>query len=225
MKGDITRFSNPDISFSGDSTAPDPIAKWSGTFFFSKRLLDILSAVIGLVTAVVVALILLVLNPFFNPGPLLFKQKRMGLWGRPFTLWKFRTMTGDPSGAERGPVAPLEEDRITALGRFLRRSRIDELPNFFSVLIGEMSLVGPRPDLWSHALWFRDNIPWYAQRIRVRPGITGLAQIRGGYADQIISINRKARYDYHYISRGSARMELYIILRTISVMIFGTGAK
>lgn len=201
------------------------LADWSSVFRLGKRSLDILSAVLGLGLALFFAAVLLILNPFFNPGPLLFKQQRMGMWGRPFTMWKFRSMTQATEGAERDPTSPLETDRITPLGRFIRRSRIDELPNFWSVLSGEMALVGPRPDVWEHAQWFTENIRYYKYRVRVRPGITGLAQIRGGYADQIISINRKARYDYHYIRHGSAMMELYIILRTVSVMIFGTGAK
>jgi lipopolysaccharide/colanic/teichoic acid biosynthesis glycosyltransferase len=126
---------------------------------------------------------------------------------------------------ERLPTDPLETERITRLGQFIRRTRIDELPNFLTVLTGEMALVGPRPDIWDHAAWFTDNIPYYKYRARVKPGITGLAQIRGGYADQLISINRKARYDYYYVRHGTIRLEAYIIVKTVSVMVLGTGAK
>ncbi|MEO0524812.1 MAG: sugar transferase [Pseudomonadota bacterium] len=187
--------------------------------------MDIISSIIGLGIAAVAAVVLLVVNPLLNPGPLFFKQKRMGMWGRPFTMWKFRSMTCSDGEKLRDPTDPLESHRITPLGRFIRRSRIDELPNFLSVLKGDMALVGPRPDVWDHARWFSENIPYYKYRVRARPGITGLAQIRGGYADQLITINRKARYDYYYIRHGSALLDIYIILRTVSVMLFGTGAK
>lgn len=221
LKGDLSSLKPAALK----PPALNALADWPSVFRLGKRSLDILSALLGLFLATIAAVFLLILNPFFNPGPLLFKQQRMGMWGRPFTMWKFRSMAAAADGAERDPTSPLETDRITPLGHFIRRSRIDELPNFWSVLSGEMALVGPRPDVWEHAQWFTDNIPYYKYRVRVRPGITGLAQIRGGYADEVITINRKARYDYYYIRHGSAMMEVYIILRTVSVMLFGTGAK
>lgn len=223
--GNKSGLAYPEIGLKGELSVLRPRAGRSSVFRVSKRSLDILSALAGLICAAVAAVFLLVLNPFFNPGPLLFKQQRMGMWGRPFVMWKFRSMTGCTGAAERDPTDPLETERITPLGHFIRRTRIDELPNFWSVLTGDMALVGPRPDVWGHAVWFTANIPYYKYRVRVRPGITGLAQIRGGYADEVITINRKARYDYHYIRHGSAMMDVYIILRTVSVMIFGTGAK
>ena len=209
----------------GDPSLLNPIEGWSLAFLLSKRSIDIAAAFLGLVIALIAAMFLIMLNPIFNPGPLLYKQVRMGKHGRPFTMWKFRSMIATFGSEERLPTDPLETDRITRLGKFIRRARIDELPNFLSVLTGEMALVGPRPDVWDHATWFTSNIPYYKYRARVKPGITGLAQIRGGYADQLISINRKARYDYYYIHHGTIRMEAYIIAKTISVMFFGTGAK
>ncbi len=202
-----------------------PLVGWSPLFLFSKRTVDVISAMVGLSMAVIAGFALLLLNPLFNPGPLLFKQERMGQWGRPFTMWKFRSMTQSKDTKKRLPTDPLESDRITRLGQFIRRTRIDELPNFFSVLTGDMALVGPRPDVWDHATWFTENIPYYKYRARVRPGITGLAQIRGGYADQLITINRKARYDYYYVRHGTFMLEVFIILTTVSVMLLGTGAK
>lgn len=225
MEDRVTEVLNPGRFLYDDPSSANQTNNWTFSFRASKKAIDTASAIVGLGFACVFGIVLLILNPWFNPGPLLFKQRRMGMWGKPFTMWKFRTMFECTGREERGPTAPLEEDRITPLGRFLRRSRIDELPNFLSVLTNDMSLVGPRPDLWDHAQWFSANIPFYKYRVRVRPGITGLAQIRGGYADQLISINRKARYDYYYIRHSSARMDLYILLRTFSVMIFGTGAK
>lgn len=208
-----------------DRAVWNPLEGWSPAFLLSKRTLDIFAALVGLGIAVLAGLVLLVLNPVLNPGPLLFKQLRMGKGGRPFTMWKFRSMTEAKETQHRLPTDPLESDRITRLGHFIRRTRIDELPNFISVLTGEMALVGPRPDTWDHATWFTENVRYYKYRARVRPGITGLAQIRGGYADQLITINRKARYDYYYVRHGTVMLEVYIILKTISVMFLGTGAK
>lgn len=171
-----------------------------------------------------VALVLLIVNPFFNPGPLFFRQERMGMGGRRFSMWKFRTMLCAPSNV-RAHDAPLEEDRITTLGRYLRKCRIDELPNIFNVLAGEMSLVGPRPDAYSHASEYLRSVPHYHYPMRVRPGITGLAQVRGGYADTERAIQRKARFDRFYVERSCGRMDLYIIWRTIYVMLTGFGAR
>lgn len=170
------------------------------------------------------ALILLCLNPFLNPGPLLFIQDRMGKNGACFRLWKFRTMV-PARKMQRAHNAPLESHRINSFGQFLRKSRIDELPNLINILRGEMSLVGPRPDAWEHAVVLVKTIGRYPGRFRARPGITGLAQIRNGYADCDRLIVRKARLDCIYIDRGCLRLELHIILQTVKIVLTGFGAK
>lgn len=170
------------------------------------------------------AFILLIANVFFNPGPLFYRQERMGLAGRKFVMWKFRTMRAD-GDQKRGHLDALELHRITPLGRYLRRSRLDELPNFINVLSGDMSVVGPRPDIWSHAVAQIEVVPHYRDRFDVRPGITGLAQVRLGYADSEDKVRKKARWDRVYVTRSRLGMEVYVILQTIRVMVTGFGAK
>lgn len=181
----------------------------------------------GLAIAVIpfivcLSVVFFLINPFVNPGPVFFKQKRMGKNGQPFTMWKFRTMV--PSDMEaRDPNAPVETDRIKPFGRFLRKSRLDELPNFINVLRGEMSVVGPRPDAYNHADTFAGKVIGYHERHRVLPGITGLAQVEMGYAEGEFETALKAKYDNIYVARGCGRMDVYIIRRTFGVILHGLG--
>lgn len=167
---------------------------------------------------------LTIVNPFVNPGPLFFRQERMGQGGRPFVMWKFRTMSESHSAA-RAHDAPLEHDRITKLGHFLRKTRMDELPNMFNIIKGDMSLVGPRPDAIEHARAYSVRIPRYRRRLAAKPGITGLAQVRSGYADTKRAVMLKARHDSFYIDRASLLLDLHIIWCTVGVVIRGTGAR
>jgi lipopolysaccharide/colanic/teichoic acid biosynthesis glycosyltransferase len=125
----------------------------------------------------------------------------------------------------RGPDDPLEAERITSVGRVLRRTRIDELPQFLNVIAGHMSLVGPRPDYWDHATHYLDFIPGYRQRHDVLPGITGLAQVDGGYAEGINATVEKTRHDLRYIRGSGMAMEFYVLWRTIHVVLTGFGAR
>ncbi len=194
------------------------------TFVVFKYVCDKGFAIATLPFVLCIALVLLVLNPAFNPGPLFFRQERMGMGGRRFTMWKFRTMKMTETKV-RGHDEPLEENRIRTFARFLRRSRIDELPNVLSILIGDMSLVGPRPDVWTHSTYYINTIAFYSERFQVRPGITGLAQVRGGYADTTRSIERKARLDYHYVKHSRIKLDLHILWCTVIVVLTGFGAK
>lgn len=203
---------------------PASLATPSRRFRLFKRSVDLAFSVAALPVIGSTALALLCLNPVLNPGPLFFRQQRMGLHGKPFVVWKFRTMLPCPVGL-RAHDAPVEEDRITPLGAVLRRYRIDELPNFLNVLRGEMSLVGPRPDAWEHAIEFNDTIPRYRERFRVRPGITGFAQVRVGYAESLDIVRRKARYDQLYVRTARSKTDLYILGQTVRVVLTGFGAK
>lgn len=189
-----------------------------------KRCFDILVAVLAAPVVLGLAACLVLVNPVWNPGPLFFRQVRMGRGCRPFTLIKFRSMSPCPEMA-RGPTDPVETDRITPIGRWLRRTRLDELPQFFNVLRGDMSVVGPRPDFWDHAIHYADIVPDYRLRYRVRPGITGLAQVDGGYAEGIEEIFEKTRHDLDYLTRSGFRMEGYVLWRTALVMLTGFGAR
>jgi len=189
-----------------------------------KRAADILIGIAALPVILVAALVLYLINPIWNAGPLFFLQTRMGRDCRPFRAVKFRTMH-PADEILRGPDDPLDAHRITPLGQFLRRSRIDELPQFFNVLAGQMSVIGPRPDFWDHAIYYLDAIPGYRQRHIVRPGISGLAQVDGGYAEGVEKTVEKTRLDLHYIRSSSLRMELYVLWRTIQVVWTGFGAR
>ena len=130
-----------------------------------------------------------------------------------------------PSHRAAGDVKALGPQRITPLGQFIRRTRIDELPQFINVLRGDMSLVGPRPDFWDHALHYADTIPGYSSRYRLRPGITGLAQVDAGYAEGIEATLEKTRHDLAYIRGAGLAMEVYILRRTVEVVFTGFGAR
>lgn len=208
-----------EIFHSGHGTSRNRIER-------AKRLFDLVAASFGCSVALIVGILLLLMNPVFNPGPLLFRQERMGRHGRKFTLWKFRTMLPCPEGRSVRPTnAPLEEARITKLGRVLRRCRVDELPNFLNVLRGEMSVIGPRPDAWEHALHYSAAVEAYRHRFEVLPGITGLAQVVGGYADCHDATRRKARFDKFYVEHRSIALEVLIVWRTLRVIVGGFGAR
>ena len=198
---------------------------WTGQIFRAgKRFFDILVAIAAVPLVVLTGLLLFLLNPIWNPGSLFYLQTRMGRDCRPFRAVKFRSMR--PAGQiMRGPNDPVEADRITPLGHWLRRSHIDELPQFLNVLMGQMSVVGPRPDYWDHATHYLDTIPGYRQRHLVRPGITGLAQVDGGYAEGVNATVEKTRHDLRYIRAANLGTELYVLWRTIVVVLTGSGAR
>lgn len=193
-------------------------------FRIAKRSFDLMAALSAFPVLAIACLVLLLANPIWNRGPLFYVQTRMGLGCKPFRALKFRTMHAAPS-ISRGPNDPLETERITKLGRFLRRTRIDEIPQFINILLGQMSLVGPRPDYWDHAIHYVDTVPGYRLRHEMRPGITGLAQVDGGYAEGIEATIQKTRFDLRYLESAGFRTDLYILRRTIRVVITGHGAR
>ena len=189
----------------------------------SKRLFDLAAASVLMIPLAAVTVLLIVLNPFLNAGPLVFRQQRMGLKCQPFTAFKFRSMrVADP--AARGAFDALETDRITWLGRVIRKLRIDELPQIVNVLRGEMSMIGPRPDSYDHACVYVREIPGYKDRHQVLPGISGLAQTQIGYVDGLAGIQRKVAADTYYITHASFGFDLWITWRTICVVLGCHGA-
>ena len=192
-------------------------------YLLAKRAFDVLFAFLALPIVALACLMLLAVNPLWNRGPLFYTQKRMGRRCRPFSALKFRTM--DTATISRGPNDPLEINRITRLGHFLRRTRIDEIPQFINVLLGQMSVIGPRPDYWDHAIHYVEIVPGYRQRHTVRPGITGLAQVDGGYAEGIEATVTKTRHDLRYLQRIGYRTDWYVLRRTVSVVLSGWGAR
>ena len=170
-----------------------------------------------------VAIALVVLNRRFNRGPLFFRQSRMGQNLVPFTAIKFRSM--QPAAAvTRSIDDPIEAERITTLGRMLRKTRIDELPQILNVLAGEMSLIGPRPDFIDHAREYLVQIPEYRARHSVRPGISGLAQVTLGYAAGLDETRAKANADLAYIRNASVALEARVFWLTLVTVLMRRGA-
>ncbi|MFP4416908.1 MAG: sugar transferase [Chitinivibrionales bacterium] len=159
-----------------------------------------------------------------SSGPAVYKQERIGQNGKPFIMMKFRSMYEDAE-KKSGPVWATENDpRITPFGRFLRKTRLDEIPQFINVLKGEMSLVGPRPERRHFIEELQKEIPWYVRRIKMKPGITGWAQIKHKYDETIEDVKQKVMYDLYYFENMSILLDLKIILRTFMVVITGKGA-
>ncbi len=190
-----------------------------------KRMVDILFSVSGLLLASPIMLITAIVIKLDSRGPVFFKQERAGLYGKTFILFKFRSMC---SGAEKdtGPVWAKENDmRITGVGRVIRNTRIDELPQLINVLMGDMSFVGPRPERPFFIKKLQQRIPYYTQRLTVKPGITGWAAVKFQYSSNIEGAVEKLQYDLYYIKNISLFLDLVIILKTIQVIITGKGSR
>lgn len=162
-----------------------------------------------------------------SPGPALFRQQRMGYRGQVFTVFKLRTMRAAPAGAEdlESQMTLSADPRITRLGRFLRKSRIDELPQLINILRGEMSWIGPRPEALQLSKWYQSKIPYYQYRHLVRPGITGWAQVAQGHVTSLTDADLKLQYDFFYVKHFSLWLDILVLLRTVRVIFTGSGAK
>jgi sugar transferase (PEP-CTERM system associated) len=189
-----------------------------------KRVMDIGLALIGLALSLPVMALVAIGIKLDSSGPILFRQKRVGERGRIFVLNKFRSMSVD---AERhGPVwAAAHDPRVTRIGRWLRQTRLDELPQFWNVLVGDMSFVGPRPERPEFVDSLQREIPFYMGRHSVKPGITGWAQVRHRYAASIEDSMEKLQYDLYYIKNLSPLLDLVILLSTLQVMLFARGSR
>ena len=191
----------------------------------SKRVLDILTASIGIALALPLMAIVAIAVKLTSPGPVLYHQRRVGQHGRIFNIHKFRSMQQD---AERttGPVwaAKHGDSRVTPVGSFLRRSRLDELPQLWNVLVGDMSFVGPRPERPEFVRDLTQEIPFYGQRHIVRPGITGWAQVRYTYGATKEDALQKLQFDLFYIKHLSVALDLYVMLETVKTVLLRRGA-
>jgi lipopolysaccharide/colanic/teichoic acid biosynthesis glycosyltransferase len=164
-------------------------------------------------------------------GSVFYNQRRVGLGGKPFTIYKFRSMSPGPEPREdsdnaRESSITLENDpRITRFGRFIRKYRIDELPQIFNILKGEMSFIGPRPEAIPLAEWYDKELPFYSYRHIVLPGLTGWAQVNQGHVADLCSIDYKLQYDFYYVKYFSMWLDVLIVLRTIRTILTGFGSK
>lgn len=193
----------------------------AGGFEAVKRLTDVAAATFGILIALPLWPVIALLIRFDSRGPVLFAQARVGLHGRIFTMYKFRTMRTDAE-ANGAVWAKVNDTRITRLGRFLRKSRLDELPQLWNILIGDMSLVGPRPERPEFVRQLAKSLPHYAQRHLIRPGLTGWAQIHYGYGANLTDAYRKLCYDLYYLKHRSLDLDTAIIIRTIGRVCCGS---
>jgi exopolysaccharide biosynthesis polyprenyl glycosylphosphotransferase len=192
----------------------------SASYSFLKHVFDFLLATLTAVLFAPIALIIAATIKLTSPGPVLFTQERVGLHGKTFRIIKFRSMHHNADAAT-GPRQATENDpRLTPVGSFLRKTRLDELPQIYNVLLGHMSFVGPRPLHCGEVAAFEAELPWFRERHRVKPGLTGLAQIRGHYAT---SADTKIKYDLAYLANQSLIMDLQILARTMKIILTKSG--
>ncbi len=191
----------------------------------AKHVVDLALATLFLVIGWPIFVLVALAIRLDSPGPIFFRQERVGEQGRPFTLLKFRTMVQDAE-LRTGPVWAADDDpRITRVGRWLRKTRLDEFPQIWNVFKGEMSFIGPRPERPHFVVQLQEKIPYYAERHSVKPGITGWAQVRCPYAATIEDSEEKLQYDLYYVKNMSSLLDIDILLSTIRVVLFGRGAR
>jgi polysaccharide biosynthesis protein PslA len=187
-----------------------------------KRALDILLAIIGAIVLLPVILVVAILVKLSSKGPVFFLQERVGYNSKPFMIWKFRSM--HISAEETGPKLSSDEDRrVTAWGKIMRRWRLDELPQLWNVLTGDMSIVGPRPERKYYIDQIVKTHPEYENLLKVKPGLTSLGMVKFGYAENVAEMIKRMRYDLAYIQNPSLLLDFKIMLQSIRVVLAGKG--
>ena len=189
-----------------------------------KRVLDMLISLMLLIPATPVMLLTALIVRLESPGPVIYRQERVGLFEKEFTVYKFRSMRADAE--KNGAVwASANDARVTRFGRFIRKVRIDELPQIWNILKGDMSFIGPRPERMAFVQELKKTIPYYSVRHSVKPGLTGWAQVCYPYGASAEDARRKLEYDLYYIKNMSILLDIHIILKTIGVVLFPKGAR
>ncbi|RCV89368.1 exopolysaccharide biosynthesis polyprenyl glycosylphosphotransferase [Billgrantia montanilacus] len=188
-----------------------------------KRVLDFIAAILLLPLLLPLMAVVAILIKRDSPGPAFFLQPRMGYRQRPFLMYKFRSMYHDMSGEDF--TISEDDPRITRVGMWMRKYRIDELPQIINILKGEMSFIGPRPESASLSEWYEQDVPFFSYRHVVRPGITGWAQVEQGYAAEIDGMSTKLQYDFYYIKHFSLWLDVLISLKTVRILFTGFGAR
>jgi sugar transferase (PEP-CTERM system associated) len=190
-----------------------------------QRISNVVAAVFGIILSSPIMLLTALAVRLSSPGPVLYRQTRVGLDGALFTVYKFRSMRADAEVGTGAVWAQKDDPRVTPVGRIIRRIRFDELPQLFNVFRGEMSIVGPRPERPEFVKALNEQIPYYRQRHCVRPGITGWAQISYKYGDTLEDTITKLEYDLYYIKNMSMALDTYIIFHTLKAMLLSRGAQ
>jgi sugar transferase (PEP-CTERM system associated) len=199
--------------------------RFNSGFLLIRRLFSTLVALCGLLLALPLLPFVWLAVRLDSSGPVLYRQKRVGLGGRQFYCYKFRTMRQDAEADTGATWAADDDPRITRVGKFLRASRLDEIPQLWCVLKGDMAFVGPRPERPEFVEWLSKEIPYYGVRHVVRPGITGWAQVRYKYGNSLEDAREKLQYDLFYIKNASFGLDILIMFQTIKIVLLGRGAK
>ena len=196
-------------------------SKWSGSGM--KRMIDFLLSFISILMLLPGFILIGIIIKVTSKGPIIYSQERLGYQGRSFNIYKFRSMVADAE-QKSGPVWTLDDDpRVTSFGQILRKFRIDELPQLVNVFIGQMSLIGPRPERPYFIDKLREKFPLYERRFRVRPGTTGWSQIKHPSDINEVDVKQKLRYDFYYIENLSFNLDLKILISAIAVVLSGRG--
>ena len=197
------------------------IVKGTVLFDLYQRIMDLVLSIIGLVIGLPLIAIFGILIKIEDKGPITYKQERLGKCGRRFYIYKLRSMRTD---AEKFGAQWAEKDdpRITKVGKFIRKTRIDEIPQLFNILKGDMDLIGPRPERPNFTVQFNEEIPGFINRLAIKPGLTGWAQVNGGYE---ITPEEKLKEDIYYIKNRSILLDFKILFKTVKVVLTGDGAR
>lgn len=191
---------------------------------YLKRCMDVFISCVGLIIASPILLITSIIIKLDSKGPIFYSQERVGQYGKKFFVHKFRSMRTDAEA--NGPQWATKKDpRITRIGKFLRKTRIDEIPQLWCVLTGDMSMVGPRPEREHFIAQLKEEIPLYGRRLLMKPGLTGWAQVRHHYDSSIEDVKKKLLYDLYYFENMSVLLDIQILIRTIWVVLTGSGAQ
>ena len=218
-----TRWEVPIDSLKGSWLVYGPGFVQGGLRRFMKRLFDIVSSTLLLVLLSPVMVLAMLAIRLDSPGPVIYRQPRVGAGGKVFMCMKFRSMCTDAEKDGVARWATKGDPRVTAVGSFIRKTRIDELPQLISVLIGEMSLVGPRPERPSFVDQLKASIPFYELRHSVKPGVTGWAQVRYHYGATFEDARRKHQFDLYYVKNNSLLLDILVLIETVSVVLFREG--
>jgi len=194
--------------------------RWTGLYRRLRRVFDVVSSLFGIALSFPIMLLTAVAIWIESPGPVVYTQERVGLHGRKFRIFKLRSMQSNAEA--NGPVWACENDpRVTRVGRVIRRFHIDEIPQFFNILRGEMSLIGPRPERPEFVERFEELIPYYSERHLLKPGLTGWAQVSYSYGASFEDAREKLQYDLYYIKNRTPLLDAIILLETARVVLFG----
>ena len=213
----VARHQSMDYTFEDHLGQPIPLSR-----LWLKRVIDIVLALIGMIILAIATIIFAPIIKLTSPGPVFYSQKRVGYMGRPITIHKFRSMRNDAEKKTGAVWAQKNDPRVTAIGKFMRKTRIDELPQFWNILVGDMSLVGPRPERPQLTEEFYEEWPEFPERLRTIPGLTGWAQINGGYD---ISPEEKCHLDNYYIDHWSLLFDTKIVFGPVKIIFTGNGAR